>query len=308
MGDRLENLSARLLAPWFDVHEEPPTHLFHYTTVEGLLGILHDHSIWATHSAYLNDPSEITHAHSFIQQILEKKAEAEEHPVAKELLFRARYAINPADGMYQYFVISFCEDADLLSQWRGYSNRGGGYALGFDSKVIKELADPSPALTLRRVVYDHDQQRELINTTIDAALAELKDVMEPADDAKTADRIIPYFVMFLRDHFSEYHFSFKNLAFREEKEWRLIVQTNSGARERVLKDLQFRASGGIAVPYLPVGLMHDPTERGGRLPVTTVVYGPTVDSQRAKHSLRDALDKYGYTSVSIASSQVPLRP
>jgi hypothetical protein len=247
------------------------------------------------------------HAHSIIQQILEEKAEAEDHLAAKELLFRARHAINPNDGMYQYFVISFCEDEDLLSQWREYSNRGGGYALGFDTRIIEELADPSPALTLRRVIYDHDQQRTQISATIDAVLTELKHLVRPTADVESANRIIPYFVMFLRDHLSEYHFSFKNLAFREEKEWRLILQTNFGARETVLRDMQFRASGGIAVPYVPIGLMSEPVERGGRLPITKIVFGPTVDSQRAEHSLRDALDKYGYPSASIASSQVPLR-
>lgn len=307
MGKQLEELSDGLLAPWFALHEQPPPRLFHYTTVEGLLGILRDQCMWATHSAYLNDPSEIVHAHSIIQQVLEDRSEVEEHPSAKELLFRARYAINPDDGMYQYFVISFCEDADLLSQWRGYSNRGGGYALGCDTRKIKALADPSPALTLRRVIYDHDQQRELITITIDAALSELKRVVRADVDVLSANRIIPYFVMFLRDHFAEYHFSFKNLAFSEEKEWRLIVQTNSGAREAVLKDLQFRASAGIAIPYLPIALTNVSFEDGGRLPITQIVYGPTIDSQRAKHSLRDLLDKYGYFSASVESSQVPLR-
>lgn len=307
MGNQLEELSAGLMAPWFALHEQPPSQLFHYTTVEGLLGILGGQCLWATHSAYLNDPSEIVHAHSIIQQALEDEAKAEEHPWAKELLFRARYAIHPDDGMYQYFVISFCEDADLLSQWRGYSNRSGGYAMGFDTRTIKALADPSPALTLRCVIYDHDRQRKLIASTIAAALAEFKRVV--ASDAKEelANRIVPYFVMFLRDHFSEYHFSFKNLAFREEKEWRLIVQTDSASRQAVLKDLQFRAAGGIAVPYLPVALMSVPSEQGGRLPITRIVYGPTINAQRAKHSLRALLDKCGHDSASIESSQVPLR-
>lgn len=40
--------------------EEPkePELLYHYTTQEGLLGILKDRCIWATHIRYLNDTSE----------------------------------------------------------------------------------------------------------------------------------------------------------------------------------------------------------------------------------------------------------
>jgi hypothetical protein len=33
--------------------------LFHYTTWNGLMGILDSHSLWATHYKFLNDSSEI---------------------------------------------------------------------------------------------------------------------------------------------------------------------------------------------------------------------------------------------------------
>ncbi len=32
------------------------------------------------------------------------------------------------------FTISFCDDGDLLSQWRGYGSFGSGYALGFQAE------------------------------------------------------------------------------------------------------------------------------------------------------------------------------
>ena len=36
------------------------------------------------------------------------------------------------------FIVCFCEDGDLLSQWRGYG-ADQGYALGFDTAHIQEL-------------------------------------------------------------------------------------------------------------------------------------------------------------------------
>lgn len=36
-----------------------PLTLFHYTTLEGLKGILHNRSIWCSHISTLNDPLEI---------------------------------------------------------------------------------------------------------------------------------------------------------------------------------------------------------------------------------------------------------
>lgn len=39
--------------------EQPNSQLYHYTTQQGLLGILENKCIWATHYKFLNDYSEI---------------------------------------------------------------------------------------------------------------------------------------------------------------------------------------------------------------------------------------------------------
>jgi hypothetical protein len=307
-SDVLLRLSEGLLGEWFPLHENPPDDVFHYTTTDGLIGIIESGVLWATHSAYLNDPSEIVHAHSLIQQTLDERLNTEEDLVGRELLTRARYAINPRDGMYQYFVVSFCEQSDLLGQWRAYSRRGGGYAMGFDAGVIKGLADPSPSVILRRVIYDHDLQRKFIAATIDRSVEKLKLTVRQESNEREVNGTIATFVGFLRDHFSEFHFTFKNLAFKEEQEWRLIVQADFTARDELLRDIKFRSASGVAVPYLALPLTTAADPAAMQLPLQSVVYGPTVESGRAEHGVRMLLDKYGYTYVTISSSQVPLRP
>ena len=42
--------------------QRPPEILYHYTTQEGLLGIIKDKVIWATHTQYLNDQAEFSYA------------------------------------------------------------------------------------------------------------------------------------------------------------------------------------------------------------------------------------------------------
>jgi hypothetical protein len=37
------------------------------------------------------------------------------------------------------FAISFCDDGDLLSQWRGYGSFGSGYAIGFEPRKFDIL-------------------------------------------------------------------------------------------------------------------------------------------------------------------------
>jgi hypothetical protein len=297
-------LSDQLLSHWFPLHENPPRALYHYTSAEGLLGIVRTQSLWSTHFSYLNDPSEVAHAHSLIQQVLSARLESSPPPLSRELFARSLRAINPHDGMYQYFVTSFCEAADLLGQWRAYSNYGGGYAIGFDARHLQLTADPSPALILRRVVYDHDHQRTLVERTIDETAAALEKAClgQTPNDATSS---IALFVSFLRDHFSEFHFSFKNQAYKEEREWRLVVQTDGG--DAFMRDLYFRANGGILIPYLALGLGQLAGLPNGRLPLTDIVYGPAIDRSRAVHSLHLLLRKLGHAHVRITSSEVPLR-
>jgi len=44
--------------------------LWHYTTAEGLKGILYDQTLWATDYRYLNDESEITYSKTIIRQAM----------------------------------------------------------------------------------------------------------------------------------------------------------------------------------------------------------------------------------------------
>lgn len=65
-------------------------------------------------------------------------------------------------------VACFCEESDLLSQWRGYAASGGGYAIGV------AVDDPWPSgniergsrTILRRVVYEPDTQRQIVRSWI----------------------------------------------------------------------------------------------------------------------------------------------
>ena len=120
--------------------------LFHYTSTEGLIGILRSGHIFATHIRYLNDSQEmfdaLDHTEGFISEFDEVS-----RPGMKAFLKSAVTSFGRAVGAY---VVSFTDDADALAgteqipgdrlnQWRAYSTPGKGFSLGFDSRLI----DPS---------------------------------------------------------------------------------------------------------------------------------------------------------------------
>lgn len=124
--------------------------LFHYTTFDGLLGIFDTWTLWATDVKYLNDFNEFANEDDFLARgetrALELIADGPESRHVRGMSFMMRQAADQLRG--GPYVVSFCKDGDLLSQWRGYGN--AGVSLGFSRAALASLPPlPSPTLTQR---------------------------------------------------------------------------------------------------------------------------------------------------------------
>ena len=100
---------------------QAPADLYHYTSAEGLVGIITSGTLWASDMLSLNDTSEAEYAWNLTGQILDEyNADVPEQ-------HRHRFKTQLREYMfrrYTPFVACFCQNGDLLSQWRGYG--GGG--------------------------------------------------------------------------------------------------------------------------------------------------------------------------------------
>lgn len=178
--------------------ENTEFNLWHYTTLEGLKGILSDKTIWATDYQYLSDSSEFIYSKSIIhQEVLPKiistiEYECKGNPAAKKIVDAYNGIENLAgietDETIKIliisllssptlpqipFVLSFCKVLEnssflqrngLLSQWRGYGE-DGGYAIIFDfKKIIDEFKVEENSFyhgisTHDDVVYETDKSK-----------------------------------------------------------------------------------------------------------------------------------------------------
>src|SRR5205085_11962410 len=64
----------------------------------------------------------------------------------------------------EHYLACFCENGDLLSQWRGYGSVGGGYAAGFVAEHLglvqyQNINKPEPIV--QKVIYDSAVQRKI---------------------------------------------------------------------------------------------------------------------------------------------------
>ena len=164
--------------------------LYHYTTWEGLQGILQTQTLWATHYRFLNDYSELVLIRDklidFVVPIVKEECrvliekDKDVQGAIDQMGGLDQVVRNDAaafvDGAYkatgeEIYIVSFCgEDKNsyvnsngLLSQWRGYG-AGGGIALVFDTKKLEEIIQKeaetySYNAYIADVIYSDDKEK-----------------------------------------------------------------------------------------------------------------------------------------------------
>jgi DUF2971 family protein len=300
-----ERLRKTLWDWWSEKQRDMPETLYHYTGNEGLVGILSSRQFWATDARYLNDASEIDYACYMMRLVLDEALELRQTEIAKQFLESAIQTFNPYDGgTYSPFVMCFCEQDNLLSQWRAYGNNG--YSIEFDSGAIARhpqvVTDRRP---LVRVIYDQHEQLDVLTSLLDPILEAL-DLATADKTTLQASNLITDAAFLLRDLSATVLASMKHPSFCEEKEWRII---HSHDTFEPSCGVSFRTSQGMLAPYVKLDGRFLGPPWMGELPVLGVTHGPTPHPNLVKGSLRLLLHKNGYNvnRVKVLGSDVPLR-
>lgn len=102
-------------------NQPTPSPIWHYTSSHGLLGIVQQRALWASHIAFLNDTEEFRHVISVLEQsALERfgAAKLDSLPWARLRTELERRLLTFDDEFFNSdFVVSFSELKDSLSQW-----------------------------------------------------------------------------------------------------------------------------------------------------------------------------------------------
>jgi hypothetical protein len=272
----------------------------HYTSPGGLLGIIRDEFLWATNIKFLNDQHEFQHALDLIKKILDETPpraggvsfqtlfQVFRNDVSKELGF-----IDPHKAE-SVFTISFSEEIDLLSQWRGYCPGNNGYCIVFDlEKVYKHMSDKLSSCNFMKCFYDDTEKNTKLKELLNSRWLEYTKLR----DAKPRKAVIDGFARELT-LLASY---FKHPSFKEEQEHRIVVIDQDDA---LRKQIEFREGRSSLVPYLKLAA---PREF-----IRKIVVGPNVDQPLAVRALEAFVEKCtGIPSligaVEFVMSQTPYR-
>jgi len=269
----------------------PPGPLYHYTTQSGLQGIIENKCIWATHTQYLNDQSEYTHAVKIILEVINDCiADSTFEPIHASL-------VDIKEGLHDIefdnvCVCSFSENGDSLSQWRAYGGPTSGYSIGLDYMFMHKVVNHSH-LKLWPCLYDKDEQIKLIHQIISQ---ELQDVQNMNKFGTALSRA------FILSSITHYAPMFKDPAFKDEKEWRIMTDVVN------VKDLFFREGKSMLIPYTEIPLLGDQDE----MSVNEVVIGPTPHIRQSHLSVESLLNREGIYkaqggATDITDTKVPYR-
>ena len=292
--------------------------LYHYTTAEGLRGIVESQQIHATNIAYLNDQDE--HKGYFVHRLPALLKQCLDDAYLTGLQTNPS-AVRPSDEdlvadsknlseamwsatarLHDPYVASFSVPPDLdhedglLSQWRGYG-RDGGYAIASRTADIESLLEREyrafhqQYLALADVEYYDDPSSgdaRHPETIRDEEL--IKDAMKryvlrrDCDDRSALDDVSNPITSLSVRH--------KHRGFREEAEVRIVAlrsvaevweQEKANGEPRPQRELLFKPRGGLLVPYIRLfgkdGLGNDTN-----LPISKVIVDIPNEKRGVKRS------------------------
>src|SRR6266481_218331 len=278
---------------------KPDKPLYHYTTQKGLLGIIKDRQIWATHTQYLNDRREFVHAVDLVREEIKRLLDEAPHKSAREYaLANMQAAVSRSPQDINICVCSFSEERDSLSQWRAYGG-SSGFAVGFSSKVLR-AATEKQGWFIAPCIYDLATQHNLVRALVEEVLEEI--LSGPPLEDEEEDSVLRTVGGNLLPYLNRYAPILKDESFKEEREWRII------SRPMLCERLVYRDGKTLIVPYYKLPLCED----NQKLELHEVVIGPTPDADRSKSSLTSLIMSQevvmpGTGGTNVTVSKVPYR-
>jgi hypothetical protein len=266
-----------------------PEFLYHYTSQQAFVAIVETHHLWATDILFLNDATEFIYAVNLALKILSSYSEADQKRIKPAL---EQLKDGPSWGTYDStYLVSFSKEEDLLSQWRAYCPASGGVSISFHADELQNLSGVS---RLVECEYDQSRQEDRLRPILDTALKDSDDARARAQCAKDLIRVAP---------------EFKDPSFREEKEWRLLIDSMDLNNPAV----RYRPGPSMFVPYVAL----DIASPSGRLPLDHLILGPTPNPDLAWLSawryvkslhLRSLIQSRGFFPNFVRNSAIPFRP
>ena len=311
--------------------------IYHYTSAEGISGIINKHEIWMSNSAFMNDTTELKMLQN--AQTILKGTDFTNNNVKNEWIEKQERQHLNTDRYMNYYIASFSRKKNMLEQWRAYGN----FCIGFDTKKL----DITRKVSLYSCLYTkNDIKKWLLNKE---KIDQWKLVTEEKEKKAAA-----YYLLHVAS------MKYKNEHFKSEKEIRLVTTSSHNWTYKNSPDMyandfpiHFRSHPvyGFPVPYVKFfieqnkmtvrnritlreakrklkgidkevklikakekememkirKLKEEDTKERKLLPITEIIIGPMANQKEARTACEILLAERGYKTVKVSVSNIPYR-
>lgn len=290
--------------------------IYHYTSSNGLHGILSSGVLYFTDSLFLNDRNERKNFYLLLREYL-KTWNRDQREILLQRYFRQPDYItrclektDPAqEEASRYFVLSCSTEKDSLPMWNYYtrSANAAGYNIHFETSslikqlkthpVLEQLKAGKQPLLCRKVVYDEKVKRN----ALERVLERFSRQWERRESEEERGRLLSG----LEQKFETMSLFYKDRAFAHEEEIRLVIPSCNKKIHRLAgsgenQPYGFRQVRGAQTPYLALNVLEK-----GKV-ITGVTAGPALDRETAVKGVEYMLYFYGFPQTCRVSA-VPLR-
>lgn len=259
--------------------------LYHYAGIETIWKILESDSFFARNIRFSNDSEEYRLGEQKIRECTKYEIMDEE----RRKSFEAK--LHQKIGMF--YMICFCKDGDLLSQWRGYARNGA--SLGMDFLEEDRLPQEHTQIF---TVLNNEKNREKDRCKLDDELvrfvempyqtfyvdskkdndSELETAIHSFNDEDARPNMLLNLIPFIKDN-----------GFDEEAEYRILFdssdlgKTEAQNRKILSKKIQYTDKDGRKLPNLVVEVGDSEKKSEG---VTEVILGTEIKNRAKQKGLK----------------------
>jgi Protein of unknown function (DUF2971) len=269
--------------------ENEPDLLWHYTDAAGLLGIVSSGRLRFGDVRFLNDRTERVYGWRIVEEVLSSQLAAGD---PHKLLQGIKVMLETEAAVARLFACALSETKESISQWQRYGADGWGYCLGISVQALDSLL--SSAASRHRMLYDESEQRRHVEELLKKEHQRHIRSAKPGSEAQFID------VLFAGSSIEYAVLQMKNPFFRDEREWRYLVNLNPDDSRFKSYPEQFAIRGAYLKSFIELPVAAESPKP--RLPIRQVICGPRLDSDLAEISVRHLLSTEGYDDISVGRS------
>src|SRR3569833_1993617 len=302
--------------------DQDKTILWHNTSFAAAENILRSNELWATDFRFLNEWTELQHALELSSGVFTGSLPWVDNMIDKLLPTKTQAPSTE--------ILSFSREFNSLEQFRGYSHRSVGVALGFDEATFDQVAQ-NAGFEKMRCIYDSDTKEKALLALRGEKVSAIDYFKQRANDPslsevqrRHASKQPQYVMQNAVLDYLQLALSFKHPSFRREDEIRYISVPRGTyslapkAAKYVNKEPKrtYVQRGAAIKPISKIPL----TVEDKPHPLKAILFGPMLQADAVRHSGNDRewffsllnTEKIGnqwheLQLVPIAFSNIPLR-